>query len=447
MAAVLQTAMERYAEREIQLRILIGGIFMTIKIPYGNTVLRWEGEFPSYEMIRAHGAGSETGKSQEQILAEAMEAPIGSAPLKELAKGKKNAVILISDHTRPVPSRLILPPMLKELREGSPEIEITLLVATGCHRGTTEEELRRKLGNDIFTKEKIRVHDCDDMEHMVKLGRLPSGIDLWVNRLAAETELLVAEGFIEPHFFAGFSGGRKSVLPGICARRTVMANHCATLIDDPHSRTGILERNPIHTDMVAAARMAQLRYVVNVVLDSDKKVVAAVAGDAIEAHRAGCDYLSATCAVHPTQKGDIVITSNGGAPLDQNLYQSVKCMSAAEAAAAEDGTIIVCCECADGIGGEQFYRAVKECESAAALLEEIRRIEPEDTVPDQWQYQILCRILEKHRVIFVTGKELEKTVTDMKMEYAESLEEAIRLSGVEEKHVVVIPDGISVMIV
>lgn len=422
-------------------------IYMTVKIPYGHVTLQWEGEFTSYEMLHAHESELAAGRSQEQIVAEAMEAPIGSAPLKELAKGKKNAVIVISDHTRPVPSKLLLPLMLKELREGSPEIEITLLVATGCHRGTTEEELRQKLGDAIFTKEKIRVHDCDDMDHMVNLGRLPSGTDLWVNRLAAETELLVAEGFIEPHFFAGFSGGRKSVLPGICARRTVMANHCAALIDDPCSRTGILEKNPIHADMTAAARMAQLRYVVNVILDSDKKVVRAVAGDAIEAHRAGCGFLSSICAVHPAKKGDLVITSNGGAPLDQNLYQSVKCMAAAEAAAAEGGTIIVCCECADGIGGEQFYRAVKECDSAAQLLKKIRRVKPEDTVPDQWQYQILCRILEKHRVIFVTGKELEKTVTDMKMEYAESLGEAIRLSGAGGKHVVIIPDGIAVMVV
>lgn len=422
---------------------------MVIRIPYGHTALEWEGEFPSFEIISAHESTEQKNVTEEELIEKAMAEPVGSASLRELAKGKKNAVIVISDHTRPVPSRLILPPMLRELREGSPDIEITLLVATGCHRGTTEAELRQKLGDDIYNKEKIRIHDCDDTENMVKLGRLPSGTELWGNRLAAETELLVAEGFIEPHFFAGFSGGRKSVLPGICARRTVMANHCAALIDDPHARTGILEENPIHMDMTAAARMAQLRYVVNVILDSDKKVIGAFAGNAIEAHQAGCGFLSAVCAVHPEKKGDLVITSNGGAPLDQNLYQSVKCMSAAEAAAAENGTIIVCCECADGIGGEQFYRAVKECESPAALLRAIRQVEPEDTVPDQWQYQILCRILEKHRVIFVTGEEMAQIVTDMKMEYAKDLDEAIRAAGIEdgEKHVVVIPDGISVMIV
>lgn len=427
---------------------------MIVKIPYGRTTLKWEGKFPSYEMISAHennGAENQdkTVTEQEHLLMEAMGSPIGSATLIELAKGKKNAVIIISDHTRPVPSKLILPSMLKELRQGSPDIEITLLVATGCHRGTTEKELRQKLGDDIYNHERIQVHDCDDVENMVKLGKLPSGTDLWMNRLAAEAELLVAEGFIEPHFFAGFSGGRKSVLPGICARKTVMANHCAALIDDPHSRTGILEGNPIHTDMAAAARMAQLRYVVNVVLNSDKKVIGAFAGDAIEAHRAGCKYLSGICAVHPVQKGDLVITSNGGAPLDQNLYQAVKCMSAAEAAAAENGIIIVCCECADGIGGQQFYKAVKECESPGELLKEIRQVEPEDTVPDQWQYQILCRILEKHRVIFVTGEEMAEVVTDMKMEYARTLDEAISIADVwnDKKHVVLIPDGVGVMIV
>lgn len=422
---------------------------MKIKIPYGHTVLQWEGEFSSYEILSAHGTEKKeiSGMSQEQLLEKAIAAPIGSVSLKELAKGKKNAVILISDHTRPVPSRLILPPMLREIREGSPEIEITLLVATGCHRETTEAELRKKLGDDIYNKEKIQIHDCDAMDDMVKLGRLPSGSDLWVNCLAVETELLVAEGFIEPHFFAGFSGGRKSVLPGICARKTVMANHCAALIDASHSRAGILEENPIHADMEAAARMAQLCYVVNVILDSDKKIIGAFAGDALEAHRAGCRFLSEICAVHPAKKGDIVITSNGGAPLDQNLYQSVKCMATAEAAAVENGTIIVCCECADGIGGEQFYKAVSECKNPSELLQAIRRVEPENTVSDQWQYQILCRILEKHRVIFVTRRELAKIVTDMKMEYAESLDEAIYLADAEKKHVVVIPDGIAVVIV
>lgn len=420
---------------------------MQVKIPYGHTVLEWEGDFSSCEVIHAQESAGCEEQTQEQIIAGAMANPIGSRPLEELARGKKRAVIIISDHTRPVPSRLILPPMLEALRAGSPEIEITLLVATGCHRGTTEAELRQKLGDAIFERERILVHDCDDRDNMVNLGTLPSGVDLWVNRVAAEAELLLAEGFIEPHFFAGFSGGRKSVLPGVCARRTVMANHCARLIDDPHARTGILEQNPIHADMMAAARMAKLSYVVNVVLDAKKQVIHAVAGDAIEAHRAGCDFISGICAVRPEKKGDIVITSNGGAPLDQNLYQSVKCMSAAEAAAADGGTIIVCCECADGIGGDQFYRAVKECESAGQLLGEIRQVEPEDTVPDQWQYQILCRILEKHRVIFVTGGELAQVVTDMKMEYAKSLEAAIRMADPQDKHVVVIPDGVSVMVV
>lgn len=417
---------------------------MQLSIPYGLTKRNAQCDFSSQEVLCP---GKAEAAAPEALIQNAMACPIGSPSLQALAKDKKNAVIIISDHTRPVPSRLILPPMLKALREASPEIDITLLVATGCHRGTTAAELKAKLGDDIFASEKIVVHDCDDSENMVCLGTLPSGAALRINRIAAETELLISEGFIEPHFFAGFSGGRKSVLPGICSRKTVMANHCAELIDHPRSRTGILDGNPIHADMEAAAKMAKLAFIVNVLLGEDKQVVHAVAGDPIAAHREGCRIMGKLAGVHPEQKGDIVITSNGGAPLDQNIYQVVKSLSTAEAAAAEGADIIVCAACADGIGGEQFYKAVKECESPSALLAQIRQVKAEDTVPDQWQYQILCRILEKHRVLFVTDPALAGIIRDMKMTYCATLNEALALAKAAHPngHAVIIPDGVGAM--
>ena len=151
--------------------------------------------------------------------------------------------------------------------------------------------------------------------------------------------------------------------------------------------------------------------------------------------------------VHPRKEGDIVVTSNGGAPLDQNMYQVVKSLSTAEAAAAEGGDIIVCAECADGIGGAQFYQAMRECASPSALLREILRVPPEETVPDQWQYQILCRTLEKHRILFVTEARLAEAVTDMKMTYCPSLEDALRLASQNhpDGHAVIIPDGVGTM--
>ena len=268
----------------------------SLSLPYGRG--RQTLPVGACEVLESHILDLPACVDQTAAVRAAMDAPIGSPPLRELAAGKKTAVLIISDHTRPVPSRHIVPQMLRELREGSPEIEITLLVATGCHRGTVRKELEEKLGRDILEHERIVVHDCDSSP-MTDLGVLPSGARLVVNSLAAEADLVVAEGFIEPHFFAGFSGGRKSILPGICSRTTVLGNHCAGFIDSPRAATGMLEGNPIHADMEAAARMAGLQYIVNVVIDAQKRVVAAFAGDALEAHHAGCSFLKRYCVVKP----------------------------------------------------------------------------------------------------------------------------------------------------
>ena len=395
---------------------------MEIKIPYGKTFQTLNIE-EGFELLESKIQELEAGADGGAIVRAAMDSPIGSPKLRELAAGKKNAVLIISDHTRPVPSKDIVPFMLEELRAGNPDIEITMLVATGCHRGTTPEELVHKLGEDIVSREHIVVHDCDSSP-LTDLGPLPSGARLVVNSLVAQADLVVSEGFIEPHFFAGYSGGRKSILPGVCSRVTVLGNHCADFIDDPKARMGVIDGNPINRDMERAARMAKLAYIVNVVVNEAHEVVAAFAGDPIEAHHAGCAYLARYCEVEQKQKADIVITSNGGAPLDQNAYQAVKGLTTAADAAADGAALIICAECADGIGGDSFYKALSECANPVELLEDIRRVPMDETVPDQWQYQILARILEKHHVYFVARKDMEEAVNAMKMEYAPSLEEA-----------------------
>ena len=420
---------------------------MEIKIPYGKTFQTLNIE-EGFELLESKIQELEAGADGGAIVRAAMDSPIGSPKLRELAAGKKNAVLIISDHTRPVPSKDIVPFMLEELRAGNPDIEITMLVATGCHRGTTPEELVHKLGEDIVSREHIVVHDCDSSP-LTDLGPLPSGARLVVNSLVAQADLVVSEGFIEPHFFAGYSGGRKSILPGVCSRVTVLGNHCADFIDDPKARMGVIDGNPINRDMERAARMAKLAYIVNVVVNEAHEVVAAFAGDPIEAHHAGCAYLARYCEVEQKQKADIVITSNGGAPLDQNAYQAVKGLTTAADAAADGAALIICAECADGIGGDSFYKALSECAGPTELLEEIRRVPMDETVPDQWQYQILARILEKHHVYFVARKEMEEAVNAMKMEYAPSLEEAYAraraLKGASAR-VAVIPNGVSLII-
>ena len=420
---------------------------MEIKIPYGKTFQTLNIE-EGFELLESKIQELEAGADGGAIVRAAMDSPIGSPKLRELAAGKKNAVLIISDHTRPVPSKDIVPFMLEELRAGNPDIEITMLVATGCHRGTTPEELVHKLGEDIVSREHIVVHDCDSSP-LTDLGPLPSGARLVVNSLVAQAELVVSEGFIEPHFFAGYSGGRKSILPGVCSRVTVLGNHCAAFIDDPKARMGVIDGNPINRDMERAARMAKLAYIVNVIVNEAHEVVAAFAGDPIEAHHAGCAYLARYCEVEQKQKAGIVITSNGGAPLDQNAYQAVKGLTTAADAAADGAALIICAECADGIGGDSFYKALSECAGPTELLEEIRRVPMDETVPDQWQYQILARILEKHHVYFVARKEMEEAVNAMKMEYAPSLEEAYAraraLKGASAR-VAVIPNGVSLII-
>ncbi len=415
-----------------------------VHIPYGKTHIDFEEQGAGVLTsrigeLKAEGSGSD-------IVRAAMENPIDSPRLCELAKGKKDCVIIISDHTRPVPSRDIIPNMLRELRAGSPDIEVTLLVATGFHRLTSTAELEAKLGREIMDECRIVVHDCRDKDANVQIGILPSGAPLVIDRLAVETELLIAEGFIEPHFFAGFSGGRKSVLPGVSDQVTVLGNHCSKFIDSPYSRTGILDGNPIHKDMIAAAEMAKLAYIVNVVIDEDKKTVAAFAGNYLTAHRRGCDFLLGYCQAKP-KWADIVISSNGGAPLDQNLYQCVKGMTAAEATCNEGGVIIMCAECADGHGGEGFYESLKNCESAVALYDEFMATPQDRTVPDQWESQILARILMHHPVIFVSRPEMKGMIEEMKMTYAPSLEAALELAHNMGKHsLTVIPNGISVIV-
>ena len=415
-----------------------------LTIPYGTTGIPFAADDASVLCsnigeLKAEGDG-------RAIVKAAMERPIDSPRLAELARGKRNCVIIISDHTRPVPSRDILPNMLEELREGNPEIEVTLLVATGFHRPTAEEELRGKLGDALYEQSRIVIHDCRDKDANVRVGILPSGAPCMIDRLAAETELLIAEGFIEPHFFAGFSGGRKSVLPGICDQVTVMGNHCSRFIDSAYARTGVLDGNPLHEDMLAAARLAKLAYIVNVVIDEEKRTVAAFAGNFETAHRAGCDFLLRYAQVRPAP-ADIVLTSNGGAPLDQNIYQCVKSMTAAEASCREGGVIIECAECADGHGGQSFYESLRDCESAEALYAQFMATPQAETIADQWESQILARILKKHTVIFVTRPELKTTVEEMKMKYAPSPEAALAMArAMGKRSLTVIPNGISVIV-
>ena len=384
----------------------------------------------------------------EALVKTAMDSPCGSKTLCELAKGKENVVIIASDHTRPVPSKIIIPQMLKEIRCGNPDADITILIATGCHRGTTRQELIAKFGEDIVESEKIIIHDCDDEDNLVDIGILPSGGQCKINKIACEADLLVAEGFIEPHFFAGFSGGRKSVLPGVASRATVLANHCSEFIAHKNARTGVLDGNPIHRDMLWAAKKAKLAFIVNVVLNSKKEPIYAVAGDFEQAHLKGTDFISSLCAVGAIP-ADIVISTNGGYPLDQNMYQAVKGMTTAEATVNEGGVIIMLASSDDGIGGDHFYHQLADEKDINKTMQTFLSRKRNETVPDQWQTQIMLRILSRARVIYVSNMQ-DNVVEQMHMIPALSIEDAIakakRILAKEDPSITAIPDGISVIV-
>lgn len=421
---------------------------MEIALPYGRDQLT--AQLPDEEvnaLLRGRLEEYVPSMGQEELIAQALAHPVGSPTLEELARGKENVVLIASDHTRPVPSRLLVPPMLEAVRRGNPRARITILIATGCHRDTTREELAEKFGEEILEQYPIVVHDCADEERLVTLGTLPSGGVLRLNRLAAEADLLISEGFIEPHFFAGFSGGRKSVLPGIASRETVYWNHNADFIRDPRSRAGILEGNPIHRDMIYAARRVGLAFIVNVVINARHEVVGAFAGDCEAAHLKGVELVRQLCAV-PRVPGDIVITSNNGHPLDLNIYQAVKGMCTAEAACAPGAVIIIAAACGDGHGAEGFAHTFLSGPSPERILADIEATPPGQTRPDQWQSQILARILSKHRVVLISQAD-PQLVSGFHLEPARDLEEALatarRLLGRPGK-ITVIPEGVSTIV-
>ena len=421
---------------------------MTISLPYGRT--RLTAEIPEHRISAVLTSRLEAyvpAMGETELVEAALKAPIGSPTLEELTNGKKNIVLIASDHTRPVPSKVLIPPMLRAIRRGNPDARITILIATGCHRSTTKTELIEKFGEEIAERERIEIHDCAAEEDMVTIGTLPSGGKLCINRIAAEADLLVSEGFIEPHFFAGFSGGRKSVLPGIAARETVYWNHNADFIGSPFARTGILDGNPIHEDMIYAARKANLAFICNVVINAKHQVVGAFAGDCEQAHLAGAEFLKGLCRADKTLS-DIVITTNNGNPLDQNIYQAVKGMTAAEATCREGGVIIMAAACNDGHGGESFRDTIAADMTAAEILAQIQATPKKDTVPDQWESQILARILSRFRVVLISEVDPE-LVRAMKMHPARDICEALAIAesllGFEGS-ITVIPEGISTII-
>lgn len=417
---------------------------MPVTLPYGRGHLTMR-RTPDWVLTPHSAQAAADGPS---LVRAALDAPIGSPSLGALAAKAKRVLIITSDHTRPVPSAITLPILLETIRAAQPEAEIKILIATGMHRASTQAEMEAKYGATVCEREELINHNSRDDSAMVYKGTLPSGGALWVNRLVDWADLVVSEGFIEPHFFAGFSGGRKSVLPGIASYKTVMYNHNARFIADPRAVQGNLQGNPLHEDMRFAAKAAGLAFILNVILDEDKRIVAAFAGDPEAAHVVGCEACRARNAVQGV-RADIVVTTNGGYPLDQNLYQAVKGMTAGEACVKPGGVLIMAAECADGHGGEAFYRWLADAIGPRDVLDAIASVPPEQTQVDQWEAQILARVLCHASVTFVTGEANQSMVEAMHMDYASTLDEALDRAYAKlgpQASLCVIPDGVGVIV-
>ena len=378
---------------------------------------------------------------------EALENPIESPRLCDLAENIQRLLIITSDHTRPLPSRKTLPHILKEARLKNPGLEIKILIATGCHRAMTEEEKLNRFGEEILNSVEFVCHNAKADEDMVFKGHLPSGGELWMNKQVDWADLVIAEGFIEPHLYAGFSGGRKSILPGICSYKTVCSNHCAKFVNAPESRPGNLDGNPMHKDMLYAAQQAKLKFIMNVVLDDEGEIIAAFAGDSQKAHFAGCDYVLKKHSLAPAV-ADIVVTTNNGYPLDQNIYQSIKGMIAASRCAREGGEIILCAECKEGHGSDLFYSYFQEGLTTKELYEKISARDATETTLDQWQAQVISKLMLKFHITLVADPLNEEIAKTIGMSWCATVDEALEKAYVrlgKDAELVVIPDGVSVI--
>jgi nickel-dependent lactate racemase len=363
---------------------------------------------------------------------QALRRPIESPPLAALVKPGDTVVIVHSDITRATPNDRMLPVLLAELESaGVRRADITLLNALGTHRRQTEAELRRMLGDQIVANYRCLQHDAFDDASLVSLGQTSLGHPVRVNRTYLEADVRILTGFIEPHFFAGFSGGPKGVLPSIAGAESVLTNHGYEMIAHPKATWGVTAGNPIWEEMREAALMTQPTFLLNVTLNARREISSVFAGEMLAAHAAGCDFVRDKAMVPVNAPYDIVITTNSGYPLDQNLYQSVKGMSAANQIVRPGGAIIAAAACADGVPAHGRYAALlAEAGSPRGVLEMLAR--PGFSEQDQWQVQIQALIQLRADVyvysdgltdaqitqaLFKPCRNLEQTIADLQARY------------------------------
>jgi len=407
-----------------------------IELPFGDGFLI--AKIPTKNLAGILTRQDAPGLDNEwETIISSLRAPIGCPPLRECIKPNDKVIVIVTDNTRPCPDNRLLPPILAELEANIPRENITIIVALGLHPPLDKPELVKKLGRGIVENYRIFNHDVNQT---VYIGTTSRGTPVEINNRVIEADFRISTGFIEPHFFAGFSGGRKSIAPGVFSVRSAYANHGYQMIEHPRARAGILKGNPIHEDLVEQARMAKLNFIVNVLLNKNREITHVVAGDPFQAHERGCQIEQDIAGVKVAHKADITITTNNGAPLDLDLYQTCKGIDTAAQITRDGGIIIIASACRAGVGPEAFLKLHASVSSPKEVLQKIRREEP---IGVQWENQILARTQLKNDIYLVSGLE-DSVVRDMMITPVGSVEEglakAFEVLG-DDAEIAVIPEG------
>lgn len=352
--------------------------------------------------------------------------PIGVRPLVELARGKRNACIVVCDITRPVPNLVLLPPILEALDSaGVPLDAITILIATGTHRPNEGEELDAILGPEIARSVRVVNHVCTDPASHVDLGISPNGVPIKLDRNYVEADLKITVGLIEPHFMAGYSGGRKLVMPGLAALETVQAWHSPRFLEHPNATSGVVEGNPVHEEALAIAKLARPDMVVDVTLDEENRITGIFAGDLEAAWMEGVRSVDAQVRATLPESVDVVVTTCAGAPLDATFYQAVKGMVGALPIVKPGGTIIIASSCSEGVGSEHFRRTLLETECLDTLMTSMQQPDWE-FIPDQWEVEELAKAVKHADVTLVCDGISHETLFQCFVTPAATVEEGVR---------------------
>lgn len=396
---------------------------MRVKLEYGRSGL--DVELPDDRVVRVLAYKDAAPLADPQAaVAGVLGRPTGGQPLAELALGRKDACVVVSDITRPVPNTTILPPLLATLEAaGIAREKITILVATGLHRECTKAELLEMLGPEVVRGYRVEQHHGKCLEEHTYLGESPRGVPIWIDSRYVAADLKITTGLIEPHLMAGFSGGRKLVCPGLAALETVRVWHGPDFLEHPRADCGLLEGNPVHEENTWIAQRAGCDFIVNAVIDAQRRPLKFVAGDMIRAFEEGVAFVRGVVTDTVPEPVDVVVTSAAGYPLDTTFYQAIKGLTGALPIVKEGGTIVLAAGLSEGIGSPEFSRLFAENPSLDVFLERI--LGKDYFVMDQWQLEELAKVRRKAQVKVVSDGLPPETLSRLFVDTAPTVETAV----------------------